>query len=218
MNLLHIVDLGGGQIEVGWRRGNDIPGHYSPLPFEDPLRVEDRGELRWYLEEYLQFPYGAEESRARRVEDKMAEWGEALFAQVFPKAEADPDPRGFYQEAVREGLEQCELCVSSEDTEFLNIPWELMRDPAPGRGYLAPSLGGLYRQRSGQAIQAPLEVSVDEPFRILLIIARPLGEKDVPLGTVARPMLEALRPLRPQVQLEVLRPPHFRGAGQAAGG
>ena len=212
MNLLHVVDLGVGQIEVGWRRGNEIPRHYSPLPFEDPLSSEDRRELRWYLEEYLQFPYGAEESHARRVEEKMGEWGEALFSQVFPKVEADPDPRAFYQEAVRAGLEQCELCVSSEhteDTDFLNIPWELIRDPTPGRGYLAPSLGGLFRQRSGQAIQAPLEISHDEPFRILLIIARPLGEKDIPLGTVSRPMLEALRPLRPRVQLEVLRPPTF---------
>jgi tetratricopeptide (TPR) repeat protein len=210
MNLLQVVDLGEGKIEVGWRWGNELPRHHSPLPFEDPLSAEDRRELRWYLEEYLQFPYGAEESHARRVEEKMAEWGEALFSQVFPKAEADPDPRGFYQEAVRSGLEQCELCVSSETTEFLNIPWELIRDPTPGRGYLAPSLGGLYRQRSGQAIQAPLEISPDEPFRILLIIARPLGDKDIPLGTVSRPMLEALRPLRPQVQLEVLRPPTFQ--------
>ncbi len=210
MNLLHIVDLGDGQIEVGWRRGNEIPRHHSPLPFDDPLSPDDRRELRWYLEEYLQFPYGAEESHARRVEDKMAEWGEALFSQVFPKVEKDPDPRSFYQEAVREGQEQCELCVSSEDTEFLNIPWELVRDPTPGRGYLAPSLAGLYRQRSGQAVQAPLEIRQDEPFRILLIIARPMGEKDIPLGTVSRPMLEALRPLRPRVSLEVLRPPTFQ--------
>ena len=209
MNLLHIVDLGGDQIEVGWRRSSDIPRHYSPLPFEDPLSVEDRGELRWYLEEYLQFPYGAEEDHARRVERQIAEWGKSLFSQVFPKGETDPDPRGFYQEAVRAGLEQCELCVSSEDAAFLNIPWELIRDPTPGRGYLAPSLGGLYRQRSGHAIQAPLEIAADEPFRILLIIARPLGDKDIPLGTVSRPMLDALRPLRTRVQLEVLRPPTF---------
>jgi tetratricopeptide (TPR) repeat protein len=209
MNLLQVVDLGEGKIEVSWRRGNELSRYLSPLPFEDPLSADDRRELRWYLEEYLQFPYGAEESHARRVEENMAQWGEVLFSQVFPKAEADPDPRSFYQEAVRAGFDQCELCISSENTEFLNIPWELIRDPTPGRGYLAPSLGGLYRQRSGQAIQAPLEISQDEPFRILLIIARPLGDKDIPLGTVSRPMLEALRPLRPRVQLEVLRPPTF---------
>ncbi len=78
------------------------------------------------------------------MKDSGVPWlGESLFAQVFPKADADPDPRAFYHEAVRAGLEQCKLCVSSEDTEFLNIPWELIRDPSPGRGYLAPLLGGL---------------------------------------------------------------------------
>ena len=41
------------------------------------------------------------------------------------------------------------------------------------------------------------------------MIARPGGEQDVPLGTVAQPVLRALQPLRPRVQLDVLRPPTF---------
>ena len=79
--------------------------------------------------------------------------------------------------------------------QFLNIPWELLRDPTPGRGYLAPLLGGLYRERSEQRLEGAVEMAPGEPFRILLVIARPAGERDLPLGTVARPMLEALRPL-----------------------
>jgi len=47
------------------------------------------------------------------------------------------------------------------------------------------------------------------PFRILLVISRPFGDQDIPLGTVARPVLEALQPLRPGLELEVLRPPTF---------
>ena len=46
MNLLHVVDLGNGQLEVGWRRDNEIPRHYSAIPFEDPLNAEDRKDLR----------------------------------------------------------------------------------------------------------------------------------------------------------------------------
>ena len=210
MNLLHVADLGEGHIQLSWHRGNDIPRQYpQPVSFTDPLRAKDRSKLRWYLEDYLQFPYGAERYRAEQAEREMGEWGESLFKQVFVKGEEDPDPRAFYQEAVREGLEKCELCITSEDPAFLNIPWELMRDPTPGRGYLAPSLAGLYRQHTGHRIEAPLEVSSEAPFRILLVIARPYGERDIPLGTVARPVLEALRPLRPRVELEVLRPPTF---------
>jgi hypothetical protein len=211
MNLLHITDLKNGRVQVSWRRGNNAERPYqNPVPFADPLSAEDRRELRWYLEDYLQFPYGAERNRAERVERRMAEWGQSLFNQVFIFDQSNPtNPRIFYQEAVREGLEQCEICIASEDQAFLNIPWELIRDPTPGRGYLAPSLAGFYRQHTAQKIEAFPELSPEEPFRVLLVIARPRGELDVPLGTVARPMLQALRPLRPRIQLEVLRPPTF---------
>lgn len=46
MNLLHVVDLGNGQVEVGWRRDRGILRHYPPMPFEDPLSAEDRKDLR----------------------------------------------------------------------------------------------------------------------------------------------------------------------------
>jgi tetratricopeptide (TPR) repeat protein len=210
MNCLQIKDLKKGQVQVAWQRENEDSRVYEyPIPFTDPLSVEDRKELRWYLEEYLMFPYGAERNRARAVERKMDEWGESLFNQVFVKGDKDPDPRAFYQEAVREGLEQCELCVSSDDSDFLNIPWELIKDPTAGRGYLAPSLAGYYRQRTAHKIEAPLQLSPEEAFRILLVIARPYGKSDIPLGTVARPMLEALRPFQPRIQLDLLRPPTF---------
>jgi len=109
---------------------------------------------------------------------------------------------------VRAGLENCELCITSEDASFLNIPWELIYDPSPGKGYLALNLAGLYRHRTGHKIEAP-PAPRDAPFRILLVIARPYGERDVPLGMVARPMLEALRAQRAKIEVEVLRPPTF---------
>lgn len=207
MNILQVTDLGNGSVNVSWQCGKTAQRHSQhPVAFADPLTTSDRKELRWYLEDYLGFPFGAERYRAELVEQKMAEWGVALFKQVFGTAD---DTRTYYQEAVREGLECCELCISSENPTFLNIPWELIQDPTPGRGFLAPSLGALYRQHTAQKVEVFPKIPPEEPFRILLVIARPYGKKDVPLGTVARPMLEALRPLRPYVQLEVLRPPTF---------
>ena len=210
MNLLHISDFKGGRVQISWRRGNDVPRNYqNPIPFADPLSPEDREELRWYLEEYLDFPYGGERDRAQQVEKKMTEWGESLFKQIFIQDDSDSNPFMFYCEAVREGLERCELCISSEEPAFLSIPWELIRDPAPGRRYLALLLAGLYRQPADQGIKVPMEVSSEQPFRVLLVISRPYGERDVPLSTIARPMLKELNQLRPNVQLEVLRPPTF---------
>src|SRR5687768_10292692 len=101
VNRLKVADLGGGQVQVVWQRDAEAERRSPGLPFANPLSAKDRQELRWYLEEYLQFPYGAERDKAARTERRMEEWGEALFAQVLPKLNSDPDPRGFYQEAVR---------------------------------------------------------------------------------------------------------------------
>ncbi|MBU7028292.1 MAG: tetratricopeptide repeat protein [Theionarchaea archaeon] len=205
MNVLEIKDLENGKIQVSWK-GADTR-KCPPIPFSDPLTVEDQEELRWYLEDYLMFPYGAERDHAHTLEEKMERWGESLFSQVFPHCDFYPDPQLLYHEAVREGLDNCELCITSDKIDFLDIPWELLRDPTPGRGYLSPLLGGLYRKRESHKIVAPS--GIEGPFRILLVIARPYGERDVPLQTVARPVLEALRPLRKYIELEVLRPPTF---------
>jgi hypothetical protein len=210
MNTLHITDLGNSKVQISWQSGSAVLRSCpEPIPFADPLSVEDREDLRWYLEEYLQFPYGAERFKAERVEKKMEEWGKSIFEQIFAKCDFDSDPRSLYQEAVRTGLEKCELCITSEDASFLNIPWELIYDPTPGRAYLALNLAGFYRYRTGHKIDAPSAVSRDAPFRILLVIARPYRERDVPLGLVARPMLEALRNHRAKIEVEVLRPPTF---------
>src|SRR5258708_4469371 len=99
MNLLHISDLTNGTVQVSWQRGNEIARNYpEPIPFTSPLTAKDRSELRWYLEDYLQFPYGAEEDRAQQVQKHLIEWGDALFKQIFIKGEPDPDPRAYYQE------------------------------------------------------------------------------------------------------------------------
>ena len=75
MNLLHITDLEKGNIQVSWQRGNAIARSYPrPIQFTDPLSINDRSELRWYLEDYLTFPYGAERWRAEQVENKMSCW------------------------------------------------------------------------------------------------------------------------------------------------
>ncbi len=208
MNVLKIFDLGDGQIRISLRQGStDLECPHS-IPFTDPITREDRKELRWYLEEYLRYPYGAEEYRAQKVEKKMKEWGESLFTRVLARCDFYHNPYEIYQEAVRDGPENCELCIISENSDFLNIPWELLRDPTPGVGYLAPLLGGFYRKHTGHKIKSLTEFT-GGPFRILLVVCRPGGKQDLPLGTVARPILEALRPLRPWIHLDVLRPPTF---------
>ncbi|MFX0183625.1 MAG: tetratricopeptide repeat protein [Candidatus Hodarchaeota archaeon] len=205
MHLLRIQDLSNGYIQVSWYRGKDLPRETQQLiSYSNPLTQEDQKELQWYLEEYIDFPFGAEELHAQYIAEKMSQWGESLFSSVFGNNEASL----FYHLAVDEGLENCELCISSKDPLFLNIPWEIIRDPTPGRGYLAPLMGGFYRQLIGHKTRKIPELT-QSSFTVLLIISRPYGKQDIPYGTVARQIMEVVSPLRPKIKLEILRPPTF---------
>lgn len=174
------------------------------VPFEHPFNEETLGELRWYLEEYLRFPYGIEPEKAAKVEQKFQVWGQQLFELVFRGSEK---AREFFQEATRERLEYCEIGITSDDPNVLNLPWELLY--SPDYQFLAPSLAGMYRSLNNFAVRAELEALPQDKLNILLVIARPYGERDISLKTIARPMLEALKPIRQQVSLKVLRPPSF---------
>ncbi len=75
MNILDIVDLGKGSVRLSWSHGKTKRDYPHPIKFSDPLSKTDRHDLRWYLEEYLQFPYGAERWHAEQVEQRMSVWG-----------------------------------------------------------------------------------------------------------------------------------------------
>ncbi|MEO2005561.1 MAG: CHAT domain-containing protein, partial [Candidatus Poribacteria bacterium] len=175
--------------------------HVADLP--KGLSVAEREELAWYLEEFLAFPYGAEMERAGRVEAKMEEWGGELRAALFGKGRGAK----ILALAAENGYSQRDLCVTSDDVQFLARPWELLHDEV--KNYLAFAFRGLYRTRATEAEPAGAHLDSGEPFRVLLVVCRPYGEKDVPYGAVSRPMLDALRPLRSEIELDVLRPPTF---------
>ncbi|MCG9889556.1 MAG: tetratricopeptide repeat protein [Thermosynechococcaceae cyanobacterium MS004] len=192
-------------MQLSWQRGKAAPRFASPVPFEHPFDQKAKDELSWYLEKYLRFPYGIEPEKAARIEQKFQIWGQQLFELIFRGSE---EARGYFQEATREGLNQCELCIASDDSEVLNLPWELLYSPLD-RNFLAPSLAGMYRSLSNFSVRAEIEGLPQDKLNILLVIARPYGERDIGLQTIARPMLEALQPIRQQVNLKVLRPPSF---------
>ena len=48
-------------------------------------------ELRWYLEEFLDYPFPPETDRAERVLDALRRWGEQAFDALFGKPVQRPD-------------------------------------------------------------------------------------------------------------------------------
>ena len=199
-----VVNHLGDSIQLSWQRGLAAPRLAPPVTFEHPFNDKVLASLRWYLEEYLRFPYGIEPDNAAKVEQNLQVWGRALFELVFRSSEK---AREFFQEATRERLEYCEIGIASDDPVFLNLPWELLY--SPDYQFLAPSLAGMYRIISGGPVRAEMPPLPQDKLNILLIIARPYGERDVPLKTIARPVLAALKPIWQRVNLQVLRPPSF---------
>src|SRR4028118_2170666 len=203
-----LVNHQGDSIQLSWQQGKAAP-HFAPaVPFEHPFDTQALKDLRWYLEQYLRYPYGIEPDRAAKIEQKFRDWGQQLFTLVFYRTE---EAQEFFQQAIREGLERCEIAIASNNPAVLNLPWELLYSPE--HQFLAPLLAGIYR-RVGIAHQAAVQTEIGEmpqdKLNILLVIARPYGEQDVAFQTIARPMLEALKAIWQQVNLKVLRPPSFQ--------
>ncbi|AVH62796.1 CHAT domain-containing protein [Nostoc sp. 'Peltigera membranacea cyanobiont' N6] len=193
------------KIQLSWQRGYESPRFASEVAFQQPFDEENAAELRWYLEDYLKFPYGIFPDNAVKIEQKLQHWGQQLFELVFRSTDKG---REFFQEATREGLDNCELGIISDNAEVLNLPWELLY--SPDYQFLAPSLAGMYRSLSSQGVKAPLPAMPDDQLNILLVIARPYDRQDVGFKTIARPLLAALQPIRQRVNLKVLRPPSLK--------
>ena len=200
-----LVDLGNdGQAEVlTWPDGG-FPELVSRAPLGWPLDGDALEDLRWYLEDYLLAPFGVWEDRGPAVLGKLAGWGDLVFESVFDAGPA----RDAYQRARDRGLE---VVFRSAEPGLLGLPWELMRD---GAGPVALGAGGISRSLPVAGGAGTLEVPGGR-LRVLMVISRPAGTRDVGYQMVARPLLERLDAVRGEVNLTVLRPPTFEGLRQA---
>ncbi len=100
------------KIQLSWQRGLSAPRSAPSVTFEHPFNQETLTDFRWYLEKFLPFPYGIFPDKAKKIEQKFQEWGQRLFELVFPRSTKAWD---FFYEATREGLDKCEINISSDD-------------------------------------------------------------------------------------------------------
>ena len=174
------------------------------------LSAQDREDVRWYLEDYLQYPVAPAPQVAARVQARLAELGADLFRQVF---EANRDTLGLWG-AVAEHLPETRVEVDAGVGAGSAVPWELLRDPVTD-GVLALRAGAFVRTHP----QAPVPVRVPEQgpggLRVLLVICRPGGREDVPFRSVASHLVRLSRGAREAFRLDVLRPPTFAELARA---
>jgi len=185
----------------------EVPGwarRVAQARFGLTLSAQDREDVRWYLEDYLQYPVTPAPQVAVRVEARLAELGVELFRQVF---EANRDTIGLW-DAVAGSLPDTRVEIDAGVEGGSAMPWELLRDPVTD-GVLALRAEAFVRTHP----QTAIPVGVPEPeasgLRVLLVICRPGGREDVPFRSVASHLVRLSRGAREAFRLDVLRPPTF---------
>jgi hypothetical protein len=179
------------------------PRRAASVRFGFELSAQDREDLRWYLEDYLQYPVDPAPEIAREVEARLAVLGGELFGRVF---RASPEAMELWF-AVKGSLSDARVEVATGVEGAAEIRWELLRDPATD-GVLAVRAGAFVRALAEAA--APVAVPpAPGTLRVLLVICRPGGRADVPFRSVASHLVRLSSGAREVFQLDVLRPPTF---------
>lgn len=187
--------------------GDGSPRKTSSCDFEFKITPQDREDIRWYLEDYLQYPENPAPRIAARIERRMTELGTELFSALF---QANKKARDLWA-AVARRLAQMRIEVVTGVRDANSLPWELLRDPVT-RTPLALDSSAFVRAQTDQINFRPPTIPAvsGEPVRILLVICRPGGSEDVPFRSVANRLINGVGEAGAEsFQLHVLRPPTF---------
>ncbi|MDQ3702006.1 MAG: CHAT domain-containing protein, partial [Chloroflexota bacterium] len=176
---------------------------YSGDLLVDPLTAAEREDLRWYLEEYWQYPFDGFAERGRRVEALLVEVGRRLYGAVFGSARAMAVVQPW---RLQQGMQR-QVTIASEVPGALGLPWELLHDEQGFLALRAQPVSILRRLPQGEA--AGLLTPFMPPLRILLVTARPEGTGFVDPRGIARELLDEVEGQVEQgtIAIEFLRPP-----------
>ncbi len=174
----------------------------EPFLFTSPMDPEEMAELTWYLEQYCRWPTAAFKARAKGVEERIPDWGRALFRNAMPEdscarvleawrgAERAPERR--FTVTVdpgsgRGGPGGGRAKAGRAALLLLSLPWELVHD---GDGYLFRGARPVRTQRHPDIDAPPSGAGPRPPVKVLMIGPRSEGSP-APPGAAA-PMAEPL--------------------------
>jgi tetratricopeptide (TPR) repeat protein len=197
------VPLGGGQrrVEVFWQDG--MARQVAVSSFAYQVSAAEAEKVRWYLEDYPEFPANPAPRLALDAESVLAETGKALFSRVF----AGMDAAGIWGRA-RDRLGQVRVEVDTDPAEAPGLPWELLRDRGSDTP-LALAAGTFVRTHLQAAGQVGLPEAAGDRLRVLLVICRPGQADDVPFRSVASRLARSGAAKMEGLDLDVLRPATF---------
>src|SRR6266700_4099850 len=177
---------------------NDPP---YPITISDPFSEKEEKELEWYFERHHRFPF-TDDVRARDAAASVTTYGEAFFKQVF----GDPEVYAIYKSCLSAGLNTLQIEIAGSPS-FHRWHWEALKDPRLPQP-LALQATMVRKNTTPQALGATLRPS--PTINVLIVTARPSGQRDVGYRTISRPLVESLRLTDIPVQIEILRPGTYK--------
>ncbi len=187
-------------------------GTLAPL-----ITDEQRSDLRWYLEEYIDWPFMEFRTRGDAIAESLVQLGQGLFKQIF---KSSIEASEIFNDWDHINADQRTLNIRSDLPAVLALPWELLHD---GRGFLAQ------RKRNPVAIIRTVSalrpgresLTFTLPLRVLMVVARPDNTGFLDPRSSARTILQALELLEQaqtlppgSIEVEFLRPPTFAALSQ----
>lgn len=140
----------------------------APFAVNEGMSGKDRDALRWYVETYMDFPEGGNETKARAVEDAMRTSGTALWTGL--KSEVVSAWLGAVQFA-RQGRLVLRGAKPADEIAF-RTPWELMR-AGQGDGSLLHQLGVTVVRRPTANLPRMHALDTTDGLRVLVVVCRP---------------------------------------------
>ena len=169
------------------------------------LSDQEQEDLCWYMEDYLSRALFTEAVTITQIEAWMRRRGEELYQLVLT---ANHGTQAIWF-AVREGLADLRVEITSGVAEAAAIPWELMRDPQSDSP-LALRVKAFVRVQANPNISfVPVPPLENGRIRLLYVVCRPRGTNDVALRAVANRLLQDLGGDRERFAITALRPPTF---------
>lgn len=181
---------------------------------EFALSDQEQEELRWYLEDYLPKAAITQPVVVEQITSMIRQRGIELYQKVFT-ANANTQAVWF---AIRDHLADLRVEITTSIAEAASIPWELMRDPELDSP-IALRVNSFVRVQSDPNIAFIDVPPLDDNcrLRLLYIVCRPGGARDVPLRALANRILQDLGPDRDRFDITALRPPTFEQLQQELG-
>jgi tetratricopeptide (TPR) repeat protein len=192
---------GGRRVQVTWQDG--AARRLAVTEFGDPPEEGGAERVRWYLEEYAEFPAEPAPTLAADAEARLAGTGEDLFNRVF----SGPDAAGIWERA-RDRLSEVRVEVDVDPRSGPGLAWELLRDPRRDQA-VALGAGAFVRTHLQAEGHPDLPEPTGDRLRVLLVIARPGGRADVPFRSVASRLVRGGAEQMDGLDLDVLRPATF---------